>query len=143
MVEITPGESEARVRNFLGGYAALRRGARARRGSRSRSRAPCPEGSEADVAKPAKPAPLDKAKDKGKKKLSERVQALEREIEAAEAAVARLDWLAAEPDTAKDGERMREIAAERRAAADKVAALTDEWERTSTELDEASSRGLG
>jgi hypothetical protein len=30
---------------------------------------------------------------------------------------------------------MREIAAERRTAADKVAALTDEWERISTELD--------
>jgi hypothetical protein len=52
-----------------------------------------------------------------------------------EAAVARLDWLAAEPDTARDGERMREIAGERRAAADKVAALTDEWERIATELE--------
>ena len=30
---------------------------------------------------------------------------------------------------------MRELAAERRTAANKVAALTEEWERTSTELD--------
>ena len=135
VVEITPGESEARVRNFLGGWpnyvAALERDEE----EAAEAARPAPKAPKPDTAKPAKPAPLDKGKERGKKKLKERVQALEREIEAAEAAVARLDWLAAEPDTAKDGERMREIAAERRSAADKVAALTDEWERIGNELE--------
>ena len=119
------------MRVFLGGYAtyaeALERDAEAA----AEAARPAPKPSAKPEARPA----VDKSKDKGKKKLRERVQALEREIEAAEDAVARLDWLAAEPDTAKDGDRMRELATERRTAADKVAALTEEWERASTELE--------
>ena len=131
VVEITPGESEARVRNFLGGWASYAEALEKEEQAAAQAARPAPK----PKAEPAAKPPADKSKDRGKKKLKERATALEREIEAAEAAVARLDWLSAEPDVARDGERMREIAAERRTAADKVAALTEEWERVSTELD--------
>jgi hypothetical protein len=48
------------------------------------------------------------------RKLRDRAQDLEREIESLEAAIARLTGCTADPETAKDGERMREIATERR-----------------------------
>jgi ATP-binding cassette subfamily F protein uup len=132
VVEITPGEGEARVRTFLGGFesyaAALAREAEPPAKSKA---APKPSG----VAPARRDDGGQRSKDRGVKKLRERSQALEREIESLEAAITRLDWLAAEPDTAKDGERMREIAAERRAQKDKLDALYPEWERLTGELD--------
>jgi len=128
VVEITPGQGEARVRHFLGGYesyaAALAK--EAEPAPKQRSSAPKP------AAAPPKPA---KRKDNAQRKLRERAEALEREIESLEAAVTRLDWLAADPEVAKDGERMREIAAERRAQKDKLDALYPEWERISAEAE--------
>jgi ATP-binding cassette subfamily F protein 3 len=137
VVEITPGDGEARVRTFLGGYeayaAALAKEAepppKPKAAQKSLAREQNARGSESPAP------PRDKSKDKGKRKLRERSQALELEIESLEAAITRLDWLAAEPDVAKDGERMREIAAERRAQKDKLDALYPEWERLTAELD--------
>jgi ATP-binding cassette subfamily F protein 3 len=132
VVEITPGDGEARVRTFLGGFesyaAALAREAEPPAKSKA---APKPSG----VAPAHRTEAAQRSNDKGAKKLRERSQTLEREIESLEAAITRLDWLAAEPDTAKDGERMREIAAERRAQKDKLDALYPEWERLTAELE--------
>jgi ATP-binding cassette subfamily F protein 3 len=132
VVEITPGDGEARVRTFLGGYEAYA-------AALAREAEPAPKAK--PLQKTAAPAKRDAApprakdKDNRRRKLRERSQALEIEIESLEAAITRLDWLAAEPDTAKDGERMREIATERRAQKEKLDALYPEWERLTAELD--------
>src|SRR5262249_44005928 len=127
VVEITPGVAEARVRNFVGGYP--QDAETVAREAEPRS-APKPK-----AARP-QPAPRrTKPKDNAQRKLKERSTQLEREIESLEAAITRLDWLAADPEVAKDGERMREIAAERRAQKEKLDALYPEWERISADLE--------
>jgi len=131
VVEITPGAGEARVRTFLGGYEAYAEALAREAEPLPKKAAPKPSG----VARAPRDDSAQRGRDKGKRKLRERSQALELEIESLEAAITRLDWLAAEPDTAKDGERMREIAAERRAQKEKLEALYPEWERISQELD--------
>jgi len=132
VVEITPGDGEARVRSFLGGYEAYA-------AALAREAEPPAKSKPAQKPSGVTPARRDdtaqRSRDKGKKKLRERSQALELEIESLEAAITRLDWLAAEPDTARDGERMREIAAERRVQKEKLDALYPEWERLTSELD--------
>jgi ATP-binding cassette subfamily F protein 3 len=134
VVEITPGAGEARVRSFSGGYAAYadtveREEAAAEAAARATKTRAAPSAS-ATSAKA--PPPKDKSQ---KRKLRERAATLEREIEAAEAAIARLDWLVSDANVAKDGERMREIAAERREQQDKLTALYPEWEQLTGELD--------
>ena len=129
VVEITPGEGEARVRNFLGGYEAY---------AEALAREAEPPKRDAKAKPVTREKPDDgaqRARDKGKKKLRERSQALEIEIESLEAAITRLDWLAADPTVARDGDRMREIAAERRAQKEKLDALYPEWERMTSALD--------
>jgi ATP-binding cassette, subfamily F, member 3 len=137
VVEITPGDGQANVREFLGGYEAyaeaLRRDAEPPTPKRVAKAEPA-------AAKSATPSPkrddaAKKARERGQRKLRERSETLEREIEALEAAVTRLDWLAADPDVARDGDRMREIAAERRTHKDKLDALYLDWERMTAELD--------
>ena len=127
VVEITPGDAEARVRNFVGGYPqyaeTVAREAEPPSAPKPRSTRSEPQ------ARRAKP------KDNAQRKLRERGEQLEREIESLEAAITRLDWLAADPDVAKDGERMREIAAERRVQKEKLDALYPEWERVSAEAE--------
>ncbi len=133
VVEITPGVGEARVRTFLGGFEAY-----AAALAREAEPAPKPKATQKSVARGQTERRDDsgqRTRDKSKRKLRERSQALEREIESLEAAIMRLDWLAAEPDTAKDGDRMREIAAERRAQKEKLDALYPEWDRLTSELD--------
>jgi ATP-binding cassette subfamily F protein 3 len=129
VVEVTPGEHEARVRTFLGNYdfyeAALAREAA--------DRAPKPI-AKAKPAQTAKPV-ADRPRDKGQRKLREQSAALEQKIEAAEAELRRLDWLASEPSTARDGERMRELALERRKQQDAIAALYTEWETITRRLE--------
>jgi len=127
VVEITPGDGEARVRNFVGGYPQYAQ--TVAREAEPAPKAPKPARSEPQAAKAKKP------RDNTQRKARERQEKLEREIESLEAAIARLDWLAADPEIAKDGERMREIAAERRGHKEKLDALYPEWERISADAD--------
>jgi ATP-binding cassette subfamily F protein 3 len=133
VVEVTPGEREAHVRAFLGNYdfyeSTLAREA-SERSAKSDTKPPA----KAKPAPGAKPAP-DRTRDKGQRKLREQAAALEQRIEAAEAELHRLDWLAAEPATARDGERMRELSLERRKQQDAIAALYTEWESVTHRLD--------
>jgi ATP-binding cassette, subfamily F, member 3 len=130
VVEITPGESEARVRNFLGGYPQYADTVAREAEPPSRQRIPKPSG----VTPSAQAPKQKKPKDNHQRKLKERAEQLEREIESLEAAIARLDWLAADPEVARDGERMREIAAERAAQKGKLDALYPDWERVQEQL---------
>jgi len=132
VVEVTPGEREARVRAFLGNYdfyeSTLAREA-ADRAPRAES---APPAKPAAAAKPrAKPAPKDNAA----RKLRAEVEALEQRIEAAEAEREKLDWLAADPAVAKDGERMKALAEERAGRQAEIRALYEEWEAKSAELE--------
>jgi len=129
VVEITPGAAEARVRSFLGGYEAYA-------AALAREAEP-PAPAKKDAAKTPKPRDdaAKKTRERAQRKLREQSSALELEIESLEAALTQLDWLAADPDTAKDGERMREIAAERRTQKDKLDALYADWDRITANLD--------
>ncbi|HXZ84870.1 MAG TPA: ATP-binding cassette domain-containing protein, partial [Myxococcota bacterium] len=131
VVEITPGAGEARVRSFLGGYAEY---AAALAREAEPPAAPKREPAQS-AARERRDDAARKARERGQRKLREQSSALELEIESLEAALTRLDWLAADPDTAKDGERMREIAAERREHKEKLTALYADWERLTAELD--------
>jgi len=132
IVEITPGDGEARVRGFLGGFTAysdaVAREAAAASAPPARAAAP-PAAKDAPEKRAARP------RNNAQRQKRERREALELEIESLEAALTRLDWLAADPTTAKDGERMREISAERRASKEKLDALYADWERLAAELD--------
>jgi ATP-binding cassette subfamily F protein 3 len=122
VVEVTPGEHEARVRTFLGNYdfyeSALAREAT------ERTPKPVAKTKSAQTKKPV----IDRPREKGQRKLRDQSAALEQKIEAAETELRRLDWLASEPSTARDGERMRELALERRKLQEAIAALYPEWE---------------
>jgi ATP-binding cassette subfamily F protein 3 len=132
VVEVTPGEREARVRTFLGDYdfydATLAREA-AERAPRPE---PAPKAAPPAAAKPrSKPAPKDNAA----RKLRAEVEALEQRIEAAEAEREKLDWLAADPAVAKDGERMKALADARASRQAEIRALYEEWEAKSAQLE--------
>ncbi len=130
VVEVTPGETEACVRTFLGNYdfyeSALAREAA--------DRAPKPIARTKPAQTAAKPV-IDRPREKGQRKLREQSAALEQKIEAAETELRRLDWLASEPSTARDGERMRELALERRKQQESIAALYAEWETITRKLE--------
>jgi len=133
VVEITPGDGEARVRTFLGGWESYA-------AALAKEAEPPPKAKRAAGPPPkaAAPKPAKKPKDNRRRQLRERAETLEREIESLEAAITRLDWLAADPNTAKDGERMREIATERAAQKTKLDSLYPEWERLTGEVDGAN-----
>ncbi len=129
VVEVTPGEREACVRAFPGNYDVYE-SALAREAA---ERTPKPVAKPAAKAQPTQSARprAGRPREKGQRKLREQAAMLEQRIEAAEAELRRLDWLAAEPATARDGERMRELALERRKQQDAIAALYVEGESKS------------
>ena len=73
------------------------------------------------------------------RRLRESVSSSEAAIERAEAELERLGWLMAEPEMARDGERLREIELERRAQEEALARHYAEWERLAAELEEVDS----
>jgi ATP-binding cassette subfamily F protein 3 len=132
VVEITPGDGQARVRSFGGGYAEYEATVEREEYEADQASRPVKKPAPAPAAKSAKPRAVDKS---AQRKLRDKATALEREIEATEAAIARLDWLVTEPDVAKDGDRMREIASERREQQQKLDDLYPKWESLTAELD--------
>ncbi|HWH32012.1 MAG TPA: ABC-F family ATP-binding cassette domain-containing protein, partial [Egibacteraceae bacterium] len=74
------------------------------------------------------------------KALRRRQEELEAQLAEAEAQAAECEKLLAEPDVYEDGERVRELVLRHRLADDRVATLTAEWERVSTELESATER---
>jgi predicted nuclease with TOPRIM domain len=67
---------------------------------------------------------------------------VETSIAEAESQIERLDWLSADPAIARNGERMRELAAERAALEERREALYREWEDVAAEI-EAVEDGEG
>ncbi len=72
--------------------------------------------------------------------LQNRVERLEREVTAAEARVADLQRLLADPAVYEDEARVKELVREHGEAKDEAARLMDAWEAASVELDAATAR---
>jgi len=127
VVEVTPGETEARVREFLGDFDAYEQALAKEAEAAVTPVAPT-------TPKPAAP-PRAKPKDNAAKKLRAEVEALEQKIEAAEAERTKLDWLAADPNVARDGDQMKALAEQRAARQAEIHALYEQWEAKSAELE--------
>jgi ATP-binding cassette subfamily F protein 3 len=123
VVEVTPGESEARVREFLGDFDAYEAATALAEPVRS------------PVRERTAPAARPKPKDNAAKKLRAEIEALEQKIEAAETERTKLDWLAADPSVARDGDRMKALAEQRAARQAEIHALYEQWEAKSAALE--------
>ena len=66
--------------------------------------------------------------------LRKRVEELERQIQALEQRIAEIGALLTNPRMYTDGDRVREVSRERRAAEEQMTGLLREWESLSTEL---------
>lgn len=72
------------------------------------------------------------------RELRRRLERAEDELAAAEAEVAELDGLLADPDVYEDGARVSELLLRRSAASDRAATLTAEWEQLYVAVEEAT-----
>jgi ATP-binding cassette subfamily F protein 3 len=159
VLEVTRSGSASQVRSFPGNYDDyLRRldaDARPRSSSESsdaRARlqpadaAPKP-GARSEPAGPSAGGPAAAPRRRSRRtytlrRLQERCEQVETSIAEAESQIERLDWLSADPAIARDGERMRELAAERAALEERREALYREWEDVAAEI-EAVEDGEG
>jgi ATP-binding cassette subfamily F protein 3 len=131
ILEVTPGPDGACVRSFPGNYDDYARKLDAEEASLE-----APGGS----AKPTAPRRRRAKPTFTLRRLQGRAGELERDIEASEAELERIGWLAADPAVARDGERMRALAGERQTLEAKLAVLYSDWERTSTEIEAVENR---
>ncbi len=136
VIEITPGESAARVRHFPGDYddyAARLEAGETRLGAKSNA----PTSGEKPRAR--KPSRIDRESARALRAHRERVSEIESAIETAEAHMEQLDWTSADPELARDGERMRELQRARKEERRALDQLYSEWERISAELEAAEN----
>jgi prefoldin subunit 5 len=68
------------------------------------------------------------------RELRKRVEELERQIHALEQRIAEIGALLTNPRMYADGDRVREVSRERKAAEEQMSGLLREWESLSTEL---------
>jgi ATP-binding cassette subfamily F protein 3 len=159
VLEVTRSGPASQVRSFPGNYDDyLRRldaDARPRSSSESpdahAQRQPADAGPKSDArSEPAGPpagGPAAAPRRRSRRtytlrRLQERCEQVETSIAEAESQIERLDWLSADPAIARDGERMRELAAERAALEERREALYREWEDVAAEI-EAVEDGEG
>jgi ATP-binding cassette, subfamily F, member 3 len=74
------------------------------------------------------------------KRLKEQVQRVEEELGRVEAEIAELNRALADPGLYDDAARVKDLAQRHSAAKDRAAALTDDWERLSLRLEDATER---
>jgi len=111
-------------------------GERERRGQGSPHRA---EPARQPASPPAAPAPpvariIKKKTTPEVRELKRRVEELERQIHALEQRIAEIGAMLTNPRLYADGDRVREISRERKAAEEQISGLMREWESLSTEL---------
>jgi ATP-binding cassette subfamily F protein 3 len=136
VIEITPGERTARVRDFAGDYDEYI--ARV-------------EAEEAGIsANPGRTTPAkgrrgrnagraDRERARALRKLRERVSEIESVIETAEGEIEAIDWKSADPAIARDGEQMRGLQRARSAQQQSLEDLYREWEQISSEIEAAEN----
>ncbi len=132
VLEITPGEDEARVRDFTGGYEEY--AAHLEGGRPDAAEPPPPAGAAKASASRRKPA-IDRERDRAARRLVQQVARLEEQIESAESALERIGWLTADPEVVRDGERMRALSIERSELEAERDRLYRDWESVAAELD--------
>ena len=138
VIEITPGESTARVRHFPGDYddyVASPEAGEARLGAKSKEDTP----TSGEQPRSRKPSRIDRESARALRARRERVSEIESAIETAEARMEQLDWKSADPELARDGERMRELQRTRKEGRQALDQLYSEWERISAELEAAEN----
>jgi len=157
VVEVRAG----RLREFLGNYdeylrtstqgVAPGRGAVAGHGAPHPMDGPPRPALPADVAGAPTPgrkhaaAPTrqeERLRRKAREKTAKQIAAIEADILLRESALEALGWKLGDPETYKDGEKVRALEAERAAAKDAIDLLYREWERLAAEL-EALDEVLG
>lgn len=104
--------------------------------------APAPDATASDEArsKPTKTQRRDQIQqqrrlEKAHKEARAGIQSAESEIERLEAELERLGWLCADPEVARDGDRLREIQAERQKLQAELDGQYANWERSTAELE--------
>ena len=142
VIEVTPGDRAARVREFPGDYddylARIEaEEARARRELGGATPEPGPR-------RPARTTRRGtRAVERALRKLRERVSDIESAIETTEAEIESLDWKTADPATARDGGRMRELQQARKGHEQALNGLYRDWELVSAEAEAAEHRLRG
>ncbi|MCP4007039.1 MAG: ABC-F family ATP-binding cassette domain-containing protein [bacterium] len=148
VVEVTAAQPESHVRSFYGNYddyrETLDREAAATRKQTDTPAPPAPSqapqpSKATKPSKAAKPTRRNSSEDRARRKslrtLKARGAELEARIESDEAEIERISWLCAEPEVARDGERMRELQLKRRTLETGLAQIYDEWERVAHEIE--------
>jgi ATP-binding cassette subfamily F protein 3 len=131
VLEVTPGPGSARVRSFPGDFDAYERALE--------REAPLPASAPAARARRNPDASrARRIQERERRALLTHAAELEASIEAAEARRSEIDAEFARPEVARDGARMRELAAERRALETRLAETWAAWEQASEALDGAS-----
>ncbi len=141
VLEVTRGREAARVRSFPGNFDDYT--ARIEASAASSSAASSQVLPSRTAAAPRRPVPpRDRTRERALRKLREKASGLESEIETAEVEIERLGWQTADPDVARDGDRMRALALERVERRAALARLYSEWERVQAEID-STEHALG
>jgi len=134
------GSAPPPPRPALAGHGAHRHEGAARRTDNSRQPAPprasaAAHGTPAASASAAPVARIIKKKPTAEiRELRRRVEELERQIHALEQRIAEIGALLTNPRMYADGDRVREVSRERKAAEEQMTGLLREWESLSTEL---------
>jgi len=134
VLEVTPGPHGARVRSFPGDFDAYARALEREAETLEPAIPPA-----ARVRRGSPDADERRARERALRQLRARNQELEAAIERAEARRAEIDRECAQPETARDGARMRELTRERRELETSLAETWAAWEQASAELDAAAA----
>jgi ATP-binding cassette subfamily F protein 3 len=131
VVEVTRGPDGARLRSFAGNYSEYERRLEA-------EVSPEAAGPAETRRKSRRTAARDRERERAERRLREAASRAEEAIEATEREIEQLDWRAAEPEVARDGERMREISEKRAALQSSLHEHYQAWERAQLELERAA-----
>ncbi len=128
VIEVAPGDGAAVTRDFRGGWSEYERALE------SDATSPATDARSTGAAPRAPRARDTRERQRETRRLQARVEAIEGEIELAERERERIDRDCADPEQARDGERMRALGRERAAVEARLEALYRDWEDLGTEL---------
>ena len=130
ILEVRPGDGAAEIERFPGNFDEYEQ-----RTSGVEPSAAAPSVAKPDQAERRQQIQQQRRHDKAIRAATTAIQTAEAEIERLESDLERLGWLCADPEVARDGERLREIQSERQAVQLQLDAQYTDWERSSGELE--------
>jgi ATP-binding cassette subfamily F protein 3 len=139
VLEVSPGAAGARVALHAGGLSALPTGS----GSRAAPAAGAPAGESTSPSRRRRTGgdPDARERERRRRRLEAQVSELEREIGQAELELRGMDQSFADPELARDGERMRQLKEAHSALHRRLRKLYDEWESAHEALDSPEELG--